>query len=394
MGILLVPEKLLYQHVYDELRARIADGRIGVNDRLPSPVELTAEFSVSTITLKRALDMLEADGYVVRRPRHGTVVISATPQGPSAGQQASANESGAGIRSASSIPLLGAVLTSFDDTFGTAMLEAMIQASAGKANVIVKASGGEAKVEGPLVEELLAGGIEGLAFQPSSSAAQTVPTALLGLLGQGFPVVIIDRAFDGIPVSTVCSDNVASARQATEYLFGLGHRGIGFISSASRVSTIEDRRSGYVAAYAAVGVPHDDRDEFREVYSVTPGAGGDPADDLARLTAFVAEREHLTAYLVTERHIALLLRRACASLGLEIPGDVSVVCYDQPAAWLDDSVFRFTHLAQPQHLMGAAVVSELTGQLSRPDVPTKQVLQAELVPGDSTAPPGRRPRSR
>jgi DNA-binding LacI/PurR family transcriptional regulator len=384
-----VADKLLYQQVYDELKARITDGRIAVNDRLPTPAELTQEFSVSTITLKRALDMLEEDGYVVRRPRHGTVVISAAPEKQ---QPASAKTTTA--RSVGAVPLLGAVLTAFDDTFGTAMLEAMIQASAGKANLIIKASSGEAKAEGPLIEELLAGGIRGLAFQPSSSAAQTVPAALLGLLGRGFPVVIIDRSFDGIPVSTVCSDNVASARQATEYLFGLGHRGIGFVTSASRVSTIEDRHSGYVAAHAAAGVPHDDRDEFREVYSVTPGADGDPDDDLARLTAFVRERPHLTAYLVTERHIALLLRRACRSLGLDIPGDVSVICYDQPAAWLDDSVFRFTHVAQPQHLMGAAVIGELTGQLSRPGAAAKQVLQAELVEGASTAPPVRTPRSR
>lgn len=366
-------ERLLYRQVYDELRARIRDGRIALNDRLPSPAELSAEFSVSAITLKRALDMLQADGYVVRRPRHGTVVISTDPQ---AQASAKAEPSAPGA-----IPLLGAVLTSFDDTFGTALLESMIRSSAGRANLIVKASGGDATSEGPLIEELLAGGIRGLAFQPSSSAAHAVPAALLGLLGLGFPVVIIDRSFDGIPVSSVCSDNVASARNATEYLFGLGHHRIGFVTSASRVSTVEDRRIGYVAAHAAAGIPHDDADEFRDIYSVTPGSGGDPDDDLTRLATFVTARPHVTAYLVSERSIALMLRRVCGDLGLGVPADISIVCYDQPVALLDDSVFRFTHVAQPQNLMGAAVIEALT---SRPDSTVKRVLPAELVVGAST----------
>jgi DNA-binding GntR family transcriptional regulator len=60
---------VLYQQVYDTLRGRILDGRYAVGDKLPSEAELSEEHSVSAITVKRALDLLRADGLIVRRPR-------------------------------------------------------------------------------------------------------------------------------------------------------------------------------------------------------------------------------------------------------------------------------------------------------------------------------------
>lgn len=398
-----MPDKPLYEHVRSELSNRIAAGRYPVGRRLPNPAELCEEFSVSTITLKRALDMLAEDGYVVRRPRHGTVVISTVPgkkddraaaatfvatsasATAAAAASASSPASAAADAEATALPLIGAVLTSFDDTFGGPILTSMIASTSGRANLVVKMSFGDVDAEETFIAELTAAGVSGLAFQPSSS--ESVPPALLGLLARRFPVVIIDRSFEGIPVSAVCSDNVAGGRIATEHLLELGHRRIGLITSASRVSTVQDRRNGYVLAHAAAGVPHDVADEFQAVYSVAPGATTSAEDDIARLTEWVESRPDLTAYLVSEHRIALLLRRACRALGRDVPGDVSVVCFDQPDARLDDSVFVFTHVAQPQRLMGAQAIDELFAQLDDPGAVTKHALPARLVPGASTAPP-------
>ncbi|MFE3516650.1 GntR family transcriptional regulator [Streptomyces sp. NPDC059166] len=380
-----MPEKLLYEQVYTALKARIRGGGIAVGERLPSPAQLGEEFSVSSITLKRALDMLQDEGYVVRRPKHGTVVVDADPQPRGAAAATEGEHEGVRPLRVSGPPLLGAVITSFDDTFGTRLLSAMLTSTAGRANLVLKTSDGDSAAEGAQIAELLAAGTLGLAFQPSSS--QSIPPALMGLLARRFPVVIIDRSFDGVPVSTVCSDNAGGARKATEHLFALGHRRIGLISSASPVSTVEDRRNGYVSAHAAAGVLHHDQDEFSEVYSVTPGSRVSAAEDLERLVEFVRARPQVTAYLVSEHHIAVLLMRACRELGLSVPGDVSVVCFDQPFAPLDDSLFRFTHVAQPQALMGARVIDELFDQLGRPGSVTKHVLPTELVLGASTAVP-------
>ncbi|GGY38730.1 GntR family transcriptional regulator [Parvularcula lutaonensis] len=64
----------LYQQVYDLLREKIADGTLGVNDRLPAEAELTQQLGVSRITVKRAMNELATAGLVRRQRGIGTVV--------------------------------------------------------------------------------------------------------------------------------------------------------------------------------------------------------------------------------------------------------------------------------------------------------------------------------
>ncbi|MFF0110833.1 GntR family transcriptional regulator [Streptomyces hirsutus] len=65
--------------IADDLRARIATGRIGAGERLPSEAHLASQYGVSTATLRSALAVLQAEGLVekvhgkgnfVRRPAH------------------------------------------------------------------------------------------------------------------------------------------------------------------------------------------------------------------------------------------------------------------------------------------------------------------------------------
>lgn len=65
----------LYQQIYDLLRARIMDGTLTLNDRLPAEQDLTQALGVSRITVKRAMNELAVAGYVRRQRGIGTVVI-------------------------------------------------------------------------------------------------------------------------------------------------------------------------------------------------------------------------------------------------------------------------------------------------------------------------------
>ncbi len=65
----------LYQQIYDLLRARIMDGTLALNDRLPAEQDLTKALGVSRITVKRAMNELAVAGLVRRQRGIGTVVI-------------------------------------------------------------------------------------------------------------------------------------------------------------------------------------------------------------------------------------------------------------------------------------------------------------------------------
>lgn len=61
-----------HQAISSQLRAEIASGRFGPNDRLPSETQLVATFGVSRPTAARALRDLQAEGLIERRAGSGT----------------------------------------------------------------------------------------------------------------------------------------------------------------------------------------------------------------------------------------------------------------------------------------------------------------------------------
>jgi GntR family transcriptional regulator len=64
----------LYHQIFSLLRDKIYDGKFPGGSFIPSEQELSAEYKVSRITAKRALDELAADGLVVREQGRGTRV--------------------------------------------------------------------------------------------------------------------------------------------------------------------------------------------------------------------------------------------------------------------------------------------------------------------------------
>ena len=64
----------LFIQVAETLRGRIKHGHYGVGELLPSARELEAEFKVSNITIRKALDRLAQEGLIVSRRGRGTQV--------------------------------------------------------------------------------------------------------------------------------------------------------------------------------------------------------------------------------------------------------------------------------------------------------------------------------
>ncbi|SCK12758.1 GntR family transcriptional regulator [Streptomyces sp. WMMB 322] len=79
-----------YQQVADSIRGQIADGTLSAGDRLPTEPELVDEYAVSRLTVRHALDVLQAEGLVekfhgrgtfVRRPPQRVAYVSACSDG-------------------------------------------------------------------------------------------------------------------------------------------------------------------------------------------------------------------------------------------------------------------------------------------------------------------------
>ena len=67
----------LYQQIYDEIKDAIEKGVYAPKERIPSELELAEQYEVSRITVRRAVEELCSDGYLVKQQGRGTFV--ATP---------------------------------------------------------------------------------------------------------------------------------------------------------------------------------------------------------------------------------------------------------------------------------------------------------------------------
>jgi LacI family transcriptional regulator len=211
------------------------------------------------------------------------------------------------------------------------------------------------------------------------AAASTRASHIGRLLEDGIPVVAIDRRLEGASVDAVVVDNVRGATEATEHLLESGYRRIGCIAGPTGVSTSTERLAGFRKALRRHGVPDDRalvrRGDYGEVsgYKATNALLdlADPPDAL-----FVANN------LMTVGAI-----RAIHDRGLEFPGDVGLVGFDDsPVAELMRPTI--TVVSQPVHELGRTAAELLLDAQPR-RAARDIVLAPSLVVRESSRRPAR-----
>jgi len=68
-----------YLQIADDLRARIIGGELRAGDRLPTEAELMADYGVSRIVVRNAVDLLRSEGLVSKQQGRGTFVRNSRP---------------------------------------------------------------------------------------------------------------------------------------------------------------------------------------------------------------------------------------------------------------------------------------------------------------------------
>ena len=202
------------------------------------------------------------------------------------------------------------------------------------------------------------------------------------IVEEGFPAVVLGDRFDDDPdlaVHSVDCDSRAGSVEAVEHLLSLGHRRVGVALNRVDDADHRDRLSGYDAAMSAAGLAGG-RQVFREEATLDGGA-----QLVRKLRALPAPP---TAVYVGDPLMAVGALNEAARLGLEVPGDLSIVGFD-------DNMLRFvtrpvlTSVVQDAEEVGVAafdVLQRLLERRKRADV-ERRVLPTRLELHESTAPP-------
>ncbi|RPF26308.1 LacI family DNA-binding transcriptional regulator [Georgenia muralis] len=135
------------------------------------------------------------------------------------------------------------------------------------------------------------------------------------------PAVVVGDVRDRSALGCVWTDDAAATTLAVEHLAGLGHRNVGRMSGDSHLLHYAIRERAYRDALAA----HAMRTEQRTLTHDQHGA--EEIRDLARRGT-----DPLTAVIVEDLEVAVQLTANLAQLGMSVPGDISVLAWDDGAA--------------------------------------------------------------
>jgi DNA-binding LacI/PurR family transcriptional regulator len=195
------------------------------------------------------------------------------------------------------------------------------------------------------------------------------------------PVVEVDRQFAPGTCDAVVVDNEGAARRVTTELLALGHRRIALVIDETHWTTGRDRSAGYRSAFAAAGVPLDP--------SLVVTAGWDVEDAQREARALLQLAEPPTAIFAANNVLAQGIWRAAAELGRSIPGDLSLVSFDD-VPWMSMVRPGITAVAQDAGAMGEAAITQLLERIQAPLAPVRTVMfSPTVVHRGSTAPPAR-----
>ena len=172
---------------------------------------------------------------------------------------------------------------------------------------------------------------------------------------------------------------------ATAHLLELGHRRIGYVRTPL-VEALGDRsrHDGYRAALRRAGVP------ARPAYTWSPGSGEIVAGRRATtLEAALSGPDAPTALFVSNDSGAISMIEACEQLGLRVPGDISIVGFDDIAiAGLHR--ISLTTIAQSLDFQAQRAVALLLERIEDPRLPSRhESAEVTLRVRGSTAPPAR-----
>jgi LacI family transcriptional regulator len=143
-------------------------------------------------------------------------------------------------------------------------------------------------------------------------------SALLQHLGEfGVPTVVLEQRTDP-PVRAVTSDNEGGGAKLARHLLELGHRRVGYLTGAVEWPGGERRFAGFSAVM---------RDAGAEV-PIWRSPGWNPHAAQATATPVLASADRPTAIFAANDQLAIGVLQAAESLGLDVPGDLSVAGFD------------------------------------------------------------------
>lgn len=296
---------------------------------------VAAECGVSVATASRALNgspRVSAD--TVRRVREAADRLGYRP-----------NASARALRTSRS-RFVGLVVTNLVNVSFHVIAEVVQQRLAEQGyQMVLSVTGGDAAQELEALRMLADHSAEGVVVVGADAPATDELRRL------ALPAVHLARRPDRPAGDCVLVDDLTGARDATAHLAALGHRRIAVVCGPQTVTSGRERLAGYRLGLQDAGVA-----KVAELVLPGPFTPAHGRDAVGRLLALPARRRP-TALLVTNHEAAFGVLPALHEAGVDVPGRLSVVCYE------DAEIMRWWHPAVTVVDINPAEMGELAARL-------------------------------
>jgi DNA-binding LacI/PurR family transcriptional regulator len=229
--------------------------------------------------------------------------------------------------------------------------------------------------EADYVDMLLEQHASGVVFAGGHFAEAAAPHDHYRLLrARGVPVVLINALVDNLGFPCVSTDDGSAATQAFLHLSTLGHDRIGLVLGPEDHMPSRRKLAAFTAAAQRAGL------------SVTPVEHTLFSLEGGQAAATRMLRQGVTGIICASDVLALGAVRAVRRAGLTVPGDVSVVGFDD-STWLNATDPPLTTVRQPIESMGRSAVALLVKEMEAVTAnPEELLFEPELVVRGSTGP--------
>jgi DNA-binding LacI/PurR family transcriptional regulator len=224
------------------------------------------------------------------------------------------------------------------------------------------------------IHRMLVSQVDGIALLASEIETEPIEA----MMKNRVPLATMDRRLVGKGVSDISVDNTSGMTQAVDHLYNLRHKKIGYIGGIAGPTISDHRLRSFVDAVKERGLSVDE--QFLRVGNFRIGGGE------AAMLQLLELRNRPTAIITANDLTAIGALRVIHRAGLSVPGDFSVIGFDDIE--LSDIVYPpLTTLHLPRHELAKRFVAALDAFTFDPHRAGRQYkVDTSLVVRESTGP--------
>lgn len=373
-------KSFLYQSVRADIIAMIQARGMQPHEMLPSESAIADTYHVSRMTGKLALKSLEDDGIIYRVKRRGSFLAEGFEARIAVAEEAKPTQERPPKQFS-----IALIVPPFDFYVGEIIRSIQKAAEDRSVRLVLHMTDGDEAEEARVLRELSRlTYINGIILYPLSRA--DIGGELISMKLNNYPLVLVDRTFEGMVLDSVVHGHYEGAHEITSYLINRGHENIGFVSQPLGTSRSRELRyQGYIHALMEHGAPIL-KNHIRIIESDIHTVHGKHVLDSpahAVLCDYLASNRQLTAVVCDEDYTLLEVFYAARNVGLRVPEDLSMTGFTDNRV-LRFAPMRFSTVRQPVDELGEKAVELLLQRIANPDRSySKVTIDTEIVDRES-----------